>query len=63
MRGAAVSGKSEPEIVTLFTVRFMIVSVMIFPCTVRFPVTRAHPDTVRFVDGVAVPIPIFHPAL
>ena len=59
MRGAARSGRREPEIVTLFTVRFTKVSEITFPWTVRSLVMRADPDTVSRADGDDVPIPIF----
>lgn len=58
MRGAAASGKRDHDIDTLFTVRFTIVSVMIFPFTVRSPEMRAEPESSRFaVVGFVTPIP------
>ena len=54
-------GKSDPDIVTLFTVRLTIVSVMIFPFTVRSPDMSVVPDTVSVDVADAVPIPILDP--
>lgn len=50
----------EPEIEILVTVRFTSLSVITLPCTVRFPVTSAAPETVSGADGLVVPIPRFH---
>ena len=59
--GAARSGRSDPDMVTLFTVRFTKVSEMTFPWTVRSLVTSAEPDTVSVCPGVDVPIPTLVP--
>ena len=59
--GAQRSGRSDPDIVTLFTLRFTKVSEMTFPWTVISPVMSAEPETVSVVDGDDVPIPTFVP--
>jgi hypothetical protein len=65
--GAATSGRIDPDILTLATVRLTRVSVMTLPCTVRSQVMRVAPETVSLCEGVEVPIPtlpamIAHPA-